>query len=69
MEGICVFYSSYLIVSVVLRCFSPGNLRLLAFSLYSPGLWEGLLTLLLTPYFASVYVGLTLGQPTLVQLS
>ena len=59
---------------MIVLVFFSGYLMFLAFFSYSPGFAGGtllatLLTLLLTPYFASVYIGLTLVQPTLVQLS
>ena len=33
VEGICVFYSSYIIFLVVFGCFAPGNSRFSLFSL------------------------------------
>ena len=33
IEGICILYSSYIVVLVVFGCFSPSILR---FSLFSP---------------------------------
>ena len=63
IEGIWVLYSSYIVGLIVLVFFSGYRMFLAVFS-YSPGFVEGtllilftLFTLILTPYFASVYIG------------